>query len=218
MADAPEEAPVPGPRSVGDILATSSRELRLGDPGETYWRQRRWHGLHEDADDQDRLRPFTEFWDQHRGTGYLRQLPDPRGDWERRCKSASIAEHQRLHPRPKTTAASTTRGAAPLPTPASTSAKAAACPASPTMWISEAGGIPPGPGLESRSRWDSHRARDFNSRAGGNPTCSGISILGAVGIPPRSGFQFQGWWEFPACQSGGLRRFFFCLVGYSLGS
>jgi hypothetical protein len=103
-----DECPVLAPISPDEVAllsqflkqATNSRELRLGDPGETYWRLRRRHGLREDADDEDRLWPFTEFWDQHRGTGCLRQLPDPRGDWERRCKSASIAEHQRLHPRP----------------------------------------------------------------------------------------------------------------------
>ncbi|TGE24446.1 hypothetical protein E5K00_04315 [Hymenobacter aquaticus] len=77
-------------------------ELDLGNPSNDFWRHRRYPHL-RDADPEDLeqdLTEFTQFWDLHRGTGYLRQLPDPRGEQEAHYEKVARAERRRLNPPP----------------------------------------------------------------------------------------------------------------------
>ncbi|MDB5271473.1 MAG: hypothetical protein JWP58_4513 [Hymenobacter sp.] len=81
----------------------SSRDIETGNPAHTYWLQRRYPHMRPNPDDPDDdhdepLTDFTEFWDLHRGTGYLRELPDRRGEREFRYEKAVQKEHRRLHP------------------------------------------------------------------------------------------------------------------------
>ena len=81
----------------------SSREIETGNPGHIFWLQRRYPHMRPNPDDPDDdadepLTDFTEFWDLHRGTGYLRELPDLRGEREFRYEEAARDEHRRLHP------------------------------------------------------------------------------------------------------------------------
>ncbi len=79
-------------------------ELEVGNPSRDFWMQRRYPSngyLDDDEDDEDDespLKPWTEFWDLRRGTGYLRALPDLRGEREHRYEQAVFDEHHRLHP------------------------------------------------------------------------------------------------------------------------
>ena len=75
-------------------LATDSHELTDGNFCNLFWMYRD----HRDPDDPDpddeeedeeRLTPFTHFWDERRGTGYLRQLPNLRGEQERRYRKVA---------------------------------------------------------------------------------------------------------------------------------
>ncbi|OON67555.1 hypothetical protein [Hymenobacter sp. CRA2] len=69
------------------------KALTVGNPGGEFWLHRRYPGFQDDDDDdQDRLNDLTEwtqFWDLHRGTGYLRTLPDRRGELEHRYERAA---------------------------------------------------------------------------------------------------------------------------------
>ncbi len=74
-------------------LATDSHELEAGNFCNLFW----MHRDHRDPDDaeeedEERLTPFTHFWDERRGTGYLRQLPNLRGEQERRYRKAAFAK------------------------------------------------------------------------------------------------------------------------------
>ncbi|PJJ60348.1 hypothetical protein CLV45_1773 [Hymenobacter chitinivorans DSM 11115] len=80
--------------------------LDLGNPTHDFWLHRRYpHMRDADWDEQQDLTEFTQFWDQHRGTGYLRQLPDPRGEQEAHYEMAARAEQRRRNPPPPAAAA-----------------------------------------------------------------------------------------------------------------
>lgn len=70
--------------------------LDVGNPADDFWRHRR-HAPpdHDDEDDSllDDLPEWTQFWDLHRGSGYLRTLPDVRGALEQRYEK--VARQQR---------------------------------------------------------------------------------------------------------------------------
>lgn len=78
-------------------------ELEPGNPAENFWLQRRYPHMRPNLDDPDDdneepLTAWTEFWDLHRGTGYLRMLPDLRGDREFRYERAVRDEQRRARP------------------------------------------------------------------------------------------------------------------------
>lgn len=103
-----EECPVLSPIGPDEVALlgafmgelTSSRDLPTGNLSHTFWFQRRHPDLrdYEDEDEDPPLTAFTEFWDLHRGMGYLRQLPDLRGEKEQRYTEVVYAEHRRLNP------------------------------------------------------------------------------------------------------------------------
>ena len=82
---------------------SSPDELPAGDLSEQFWLQRRFPHMRHDPDDpnddrEEALTAWTEFWDLHRGSSYLRELPDLRGTKEYRYEQAVRDENRRLHP------------------------------------------------------------------------------------------------------------------------
>jgi hypothetical protein len=100
-----EECPVLPPISPDEVellsefmgQSTDDDDLQNGNPADSFWLHRRHPRLRDDDDDED-LRSFTQYWDLRCGTGYLRELPDLRGDLEHRYQKASRDEHSRQHP------------------------------------------------------------------------------------------------------------------------
>lgn len=72
--------------------------LVLGNPAGSFWLHRRYP--HMQDDDEEELSEWTQFWDEHRGTAYLRQLPDVRGGKEFRYERAVRDEKRRANPSP----------------------------------------------------------------------------------------------------------------------
>lgn len=79
--------------------ASDDDELETGNPAHSFWLHRRYPRLRDD--DEEDLTAWTQFWDLHRGSGYLRELPDRRGEAEFRYEKAVRDEHRRLHPVPE---------------------------------------------------------------------------------------------------------------------
>ncbi len=77
---------------------TTADDVEMDNPTRAFWQQRRYPNLHPDDDDEEPLTPWTEFWDLHRGSGYLRTLPDLRGAKEFRYEQAAHDEHRRARP------------------------------------------------------------------------------------------------------------------------
>ncbi|MDO7875477.1 hypothetical protein Q5H93_12105 [Hymenobacter sp. ASUV-10] len=103
-----EECPVLPPISPEEVdllsafigQCTESDELNEGNFCNLFWMRRQHPNLYSD-DDEDAhevIKPFTHFWDLRRGTGYLRRLPNPRGEREQRYLDAVIADYHRQQP------------------------------------------------------------------------------------------------------------------------
>lgn len=101
-----EECPVLTPISPDELALldtylsqiTSSQDLHAGNPSSTFWLNRRYPDRFEEDEDDESLAEWTEFWDLHRGTSYLRELPDLRGDREHRYLEAIRDENRRQNP------------------------------------------------------------------------------------------------------------------------
>ncbi|MBG8554666.1 hypothetical protein [Hymenobacter guriensis] len=92
--------PVLTPISPEELALFDAFLAQLTDPDELsdshlssdFWLHRRYRSLRtraQDPDEADDLTEWTQFWDLHRGTGYLRSLPDVRGDLEFHYEKAS---------------------------------------------------------------------------------------------------------------------------------
>lgn len=103
-----ERCPVLPPISPAELDLLDAYLDQLTDPGELetgnlssdFWLRRLYPSLHDDDDPGGGLVPWTEFWDQHRGTNYLRQLPDLRGAKEQRYRRAAHQKRPAAAPPP----------------------------------------------------------------------------------------------------------------------
>ena len=100
-----EECPVLTPISPDEVELfgafigqITDDDLPYGNLCGTFWLHRRYPVLREDDpedEEEEVLSAWTQFWDLRRGTGYLRQLPDVRGEQELRYEQAVIDEYHR---------------------------------------------------------------------------------------------------------------------------